>query len=490
MSHERVALKAGIWYTISNFFSKAVVFLTMPLFSRLMDQEDIGLFSNYNSWVSVLVVIASLELFTSVTIAKFDYKDDLNDYIFSNLIFGSVFTLILLAVLLPFKAQVVSFFGFTDLQIGILLIYLLVYPATEMLQVKCRLEFRYKASVLISSISIIFPTVFSVIAVIFMKNNKLDGRILGYFLPLILLNIVIYAYFALKAKRFSFKPWKYALILSLPMVFHILSANILGASDQFIITKVCGAEQNALYSIAYSCGSIISVLWTSLNNAWSAWAYEQMASNNIDALKKASKPYILFFVIVAFFFILVAPEFLYIMGGRSYVSAKYVMPPIVTSFVFLFIYSLYVNIETFLKKNHFIAIGTMIAAISNIVLNLLLIPMFGYIAAAYTTLIGYMIMFFIHFLVVKKLKKNHWYDTKYNFKVLLIALGIMAISNVLYTHTVVRYVVILTFVLMGGGLIVVLYKNEIKKAWKTRSFKDFHFSITEKISNLQTHLKK
>jgi len=101
-----------------------------------------------------------------------------------------------------------------------------------------------------------------------------------------------------------------------------------------------------------------------------------------------------------------------------------------------------------------------------------------------------MIMFFIHFLVVKKLKKNHWYDTKYNFKVLLIALGIMAISNVLYTHTVVRYVVILTFVLMGGGLIVVLYKNEIKKAWKTRSFKDFHFSITEKISNLQTHLKK
>ena len=38
------ALKAGFWYTFSNFLIKGIAFLTMPIFTRIMSKYDIGIF--------------------------------------------------------------------------------------------------------------------------------------------------------------------------------------------------------------------------------------------------------------------------------------------------------------------------------------------------------------------------------------------------------------------------------------------------------------
>lgn len=61
----------------------------------------------------------------------------------------------------------------------------------------------------------------------------------------------------------------------------------------------------------------------------------------------------------------------------------------------IFAYSLYVNIEHYYKKTPYITVNTIIAAASNIVLNFIFIPRYGYIAAAYTTLASYFISFCI-----------------------------------------------------------------------------------------------
>ena len=46
------AIKAGFFYTICNFIVKGAVFLTTPIFTRIMSSEDIGAFSNLSSWLS------------------------------------------------------------------------------------------------------------------------------------------------------------------------------------------------------------------------------------------------------------------------------------------------------------------------------------------------------------------------------------------------------------------------------------------------------
>ena len=79
-------LKAGIAYTISNFLVKGMSFLTMPIFTRIMSSEDIGQFSNVSTWFGILAILTTFELFSSINIARFDFKEDLDSYISSILI--------------------------------------------------------------------------------------------------------------------------------------------------------------------------------------------------------------------------------------------------------------------------------------------------------------------------------------------------------------------------------------------------------------------
>ena len=86
MKNDNKVLKSGVWYTIGNFITKGIGFLTTPIFTRLMTTADIGDFANYSSWITILSAILTLDLFTSVALAKYDYKDNINDYISSNLL--------------------------------------------------------------------------------------------------------------------------------------------------------------------------------------------------------------------------------------------------------------------------------------------------------------------------------------------------------------------------------------------------------------------
>ena len=82
------SLKAGIWYTISNFLVKGITFLLLPIFTRIMTSTDVGYFSNVMAWFNILAIITTFEVYSSVSIARFDYKDDLDTYVSSSLFFN------------------------------------------------------------------------------------------------------------------------------------------------------------------------------------------------------------------------------------------------------------------------------------------------------------------------------------------------------------------------------------------------------------------
>ena len=94
---------------------------------------------------------------------------------------------------------------------------------------------------------------------------------------------------------------------------------------------------------------------------------------------------------------LIAPEALLVLGGERYLESKYVIPPVMAGCYFLFIYSMYVNVEQFEKRTKPMAIATFFVALINILTNWKFIQIFGYIAAAYTTLFCYMLLWLFHY---------------------------------------------------------------------------------------------
>lgn len=462
-------IKAGIWYTICNFFVKGLAFITMPIFTRILSSNDIGIFSNITSWFNILAIITTFELYSSVNIARFDYKNNLKSYISSTLFLGSIITCIFYIIILIFKDYFLDLFMMDFMTLNIIFVYLLVYPALQMFQIKNQISYNYKPTIIISIINALSTTIISIVLILLLKN-KLYGRIFGYFLPLIITTIPIYIYLMLDGKCISKKYWKYAIKISLPLILHLLAGYLLSSSDKIMISKINSPSSNALYSVAYTISSVVSILWMSMNNAWSPWAYEMMDRKDYEKLKQNSKPYLLFFISIVFFVMLISPELLLIIGGKNYIESKYTIPPVMVGLVFQFVYSLYVNIEFYYKKQSNIAIGTIIAALINIILNAIFLPKYGYIAAAYTTLIGYIILFIIHFLFVKKLKCTYWYDTHFFLKILLMTLISIPIINLLYINNIIRYSLILLFILTIL-ILIIKNKSEILQSLKNRNFK-------------------
>ena len=447
-------LRAGIWYTISNFIVKGITFITMPIFTRIMSISDIGGFSNIISWFSILSIITTFELYSSVTIARFDYKKDLDSYISSTLFLGSLITFLFYVIVLIFNSFFQNIFSMDFETINVLFIYMLVYPAIQMFQVENRIKYNYKPIIIVSIGSSIISSVVSLLCVGLIENS-LKSRVYGYYVPLIIMSILIYIFILYKGKSISRKYWKYSLTISFPLIWHLLAGNLLNSSDKVMISNMLGTEANALYSVAYSCSMIVSLLWTSMNSAWSPWAFEMMEQKKYELLKKNSKPYFIFFNSIVIIFMLFAPEILYFMGGSDYLSAVYVIPPVMVGYVYQFAYSLYINIEYYNKKQKFIALGTIIAATVNILLNYFWIPKFGYLSAAYSTLIGFILLFIIHFLIVKRLGYENWYDTKFLFCTLFIINIIGFFIIILYRFNTVRYLIILIII---GSMALLMIK--------------------------------
>lgn len=457
--NSNVVAKAGLWYTICNFLFKGAVFITTPIFTRLLTQNQIGDFSNYTSWVSILIVITSFDIQSSIIRSKLEYEEDLDCYIFSILSLTSIVTLLFYGMILMFPDAFSSFFKIEMKYIHIMFLYLLFTPAYQMLITKHRAFYKYKTFVMLTGITILSSTFLS-LAMVLLMEDKYAGRLIGNFLPYIIVGIIIYLYLWKKGKKIKIKYWKYASEICLPLVPHVLSLYLLSSSDKIIITKICGSQLTSIYAIAYSCYNIVTLLFNSLNNAWAPWLLDNLHYENYENIKKTSKRYIGIFLILIIGILLLVPEIIYILGGSEYHSAIYCLPPLITACIFQFIYTMYVNIEFYEKKTIGVSVATMIATVVNIILNFLLIPLDinnGHIIASYTTLLGYILLFFLHYYLVKKMHMNNIYDTKFISTVLIIALILMLMMNLIYSILFLRFLILSIYFI---AIIIFIFKNK------------------------------
>ena len=83
----KTVLKAGIWYTLSSFLTKGIAFITTPIFTRLLSSEDYGEYTNFVAWAGIIVIVATMEMHTTVNRARYDYEN-LDGYLSSVAISG------------------------------------------------------------------------------------------------------------------------------------------------------------------------------------------------------------------------------------------------------------------------------------------------------------------------------------------------------------------------------------------------------------------
>ena len=438
-----VEIQAGFWYTVGNFLLKGIVFITLPILTRLMTPSDFGLVSLYTTWVAVFTIFVGLCLQSSIIRGYNDFKKDKENY-FSSVLFLSLISFITVSfVIVLFRNYISDALGFSFPIIILILLQSYFTFIIEFYNLKYIAQYLYKKSLFISLSNTIVGTLLAIALVMTSTENKYMGYIYGMMIPSFIIGCIILIRGLYTGKKLIYKYWNYALKLSLPIIPHLLFGLILAQAYRVMIDRYIGNEAVGIYSLAFNLGLISSVILTSLNNAWVPWFYKKMDENDRTTIEKASKLYQYLFVLITIAIILITPELVIVMAPADYREAAWIVPIIVVSYYFQFLYTLQVNIQFYLKKNIFIPIGTIIAGLISIGLNFYYIPIYGYSAAAYITLVSYILLFLMHFSVVKYLLKSSVYKFSFFIQPSVLVLA----STILYYFVsdlwILRYTILL-----------------------------------------------
>lgn len=385
-----------------------------------------------------------------------DFEKDRNNYTYSLLILSNIFTVITIIGLFTYNFIVPEPFMPNHL-IGLLFILYLFEPAYNFWLSRQRYEYKYKTASILSVGGAFLAAVIA-IGSLHIFDDKVNARIYGFEAPFILINIGLYVYICKNKKgSCNFDYWKYAVSFNWPLIPYYMSTYILSSSDKLIINKICGPTDTAFYSLAYSFVALGLIAWTSVNSSLVPYVYQNLRDGNLNNVRKIDNMVLLLMFVVSIFIIFIAPEAISVLGSSKYSAAICVVPPVVAGFMFQTMCGIITNIVDYLKKTKIAMYSCILAAVLNVGLNFLLIPLFGYIAAAYTTVACYMIQTLIMSWVVKERYGTSILNLRF---LLLLSIAILILSIVIsftYDTIVVRYVF---FAIIVATSICVVYKHK------------------------------
>lgn len=386
-------------YLLAELFNKSIVFLTIPIFTRLLSPEEYGILSIFNTIGTIAIVFLGLNFHASLSRKFYEKTDDFGEFLRSNIMFLIILQICGLFFLYFFKTPISNIFNInSNLFIWAIIISIFGFYI-ELLKAYFQVNQQSKKFLKISVLNNIFLTGLSLVGVILLTSNKYMGKIYSQLVVTSIFGIYAFKYlYKICNKGYDFKHIKYSLIFGIPLIPHALSSFILNEFDKIIINNISGSYETGIYSFAYNIGMLMMVVVIATNSAWVPMFYKFFNEAKYDEINKYVKLYSKFIVFIAISLTLFSDEIVGIMAGKEYLAATKIVPIIILSYVFVFLYTLYAQYAIYNKKTILVSLFTIISGLINIVLNYIYIPRYGYIAAAYTTLISYIILWAFHYI--------------------------------------------------------------------------------------------
>lgn len=389
-------------YVSAELLTKGLSFLALPIFTRLMSPNEYGIMEVFISLVSILSILFGLGVRGAITRYYYESHRDFFDY------YSSVFWLVLLSGFIfvglsfLFPNQLHLFFHIPK---GMIYISLIIVLPQIIFQIYLAYLQAAKKSKKVASLNVIGALLSIGVTTFFMfqmKEEKYYARAIGQGVGFFTLFFISLWYIKDKLK-FSIKKRhiQYSLVFGLPIILHLLSQNILTSFDQIIINQLIGAQETGIYSVAYKIGMVQNIITMGILKSWTPIFYRKMNEGKYSDINTLAKKYGFIVVLVAVFLIFFSTEIITILADKAYSEALFIVPIIVISYYFFFLYTMYVGFAFYEKKTKNIALITIIAGTINILLNYLLIPKYGYIAAAWTTCFSYLMLFLLHYINAK-----------------------------------------------------------------------------------------
>lgn len=462
-------VKAVAWFTICQFLQKGIGILTSPFVARLLPVKEYGRACTFVSWESLFMMLITLSSFQAVSYicAKHDKKEATLSSILGYNIVISLFWGILLFLNTDFIMRI------TDMSVTLILC-MYMYCTFSSFVTCWRYVKQYSYSYRSTSVAALictFVSAFGGLASIMLFSKTAEAKIIPQVIITVIVGLVIVITAFKKGKVFYDKDiWKFTFCFCVPLLPHYLSEIILMNSDKIMIDRMCGSSDVAIYSVAYTVGSLISMITNAINSAFAPYQCQKIVGKEYKALAKNTNYIIAFVAFCLCGVMLFGREVVLVFGGQKYIDSISLIIPISLGVFFNYLFQLFARVQEYFEQKHTIVIASISCAVLNIVLNYIFINLYGYKAAAYTTFVCYFSFCFLHYLFYRKACKKYVGQEIYDKKGLALISADLIISALVIS--IISRVFILKYIILAVALIIII--------WKRKRILDFIKTIREK----------
>lgn len=449
------AVRTSFWFTICNFLQRGTAILVVPIFTRLLTTQEYGICNIYFSWLDVFIIFTSLKLpYEGLNNGLIRHEEDKDGYTSSMVGLIMVLTLGAALLYLPLRRWIDAFTGLSPLLMGFMLLQLMFQPALMLWTNRERFDFRYRWPVIVTLISTIANPLIAVIAVL-CSDYAAEARIISSCLVQVFFGGLCALILLRRGKRLYHRDyWRFAVGFNLPLLSYYISQSLLNQSDRIMINYYEGSGSAAIYSVAYAAATLMLLVNSAVNGSFNPWMYKKLKSGTPQEVAPVAAGLCLLMAAATLAMSAFAPDLVAILATEEYRAAIWIIPPVSASVFFVFVYMMFANVEMYYGETKGISLISIIAALANVILNAIFIPRFGYLAAGWTTLVCYMLLAGMHYILMKRACRRHQANVPIfpEQTVLLICAALVGLTFVLlgmYTLGWLRYVLL---VLEGLGI--------------------------------------
>lgn len=420
--------KNTILFTISSFGSKILVFLLVPFYTSVLSTSDYGTADLINTTANLLIFLLTIDIADSVLrfgIEIIEYQEEILSYGLKILITGAIILGISLI-----------FFHMIDLtnwniQYSFLLFFIFFTIALNQILTNYLRALDQIMDVALSGIIVTIVMIVSNMILLLYWNLG----IIGYISSIIIGNIISSLYcfwkigFNFIGKKCNKKIKRVMKLYSIPLIFNGVAWWMNSSLDKYFVIWLLGSSSNGILAVANKIPTILSVFQSIFAQAWNLSAIKDFDKNDSDGF--FSNTYSIYnaaLVLMCSGLILCNVPLARLLFSKDFFVAWKYSSVLLISGLFSALSSFCGSVFTAVKNSKVFAISTIIAAIVNILLNTIMIPIWGLQGAAVATSISFLCIW-----IIRLRCTFNYINWKLDIKIDLIAYALLFVQ-VVFEH--------------------------------------------------------
>ena len=421
--------------TINNFTSKILAFLLVPLYTNVLSTAEYGTYDLYTTTAFLLIPILSVDI--AETLVRFLLDENVDEKEVFTISIRYYIRACLICLVLVIANKIFNIVPMFNQYVWYFFGYFVLCMLSDIMNQFTRGKEQLVDMAIAGILNSIMTIVLNILFLLY-----LHWGLEGYFLASNISFATSSIFLMIRTK--AWKYIKYSPInkntsremrqYSMPLILNNIAWWINNVSDRYIVIWLCGVAANGIYSVAYKIPSILTMFQTIFNQAWTLSAVKEYDENNSEFYENIYKIYNSGMVIICSGLIIFNKVIARILFANEFYKAWEYAPFLMISVVFGSLGAVIGGIFTATKKSAIIGKTTFVGAVTNIVLNFILVYKIGPLGAAIATMISYVVVWAIRVRAVNNIisfRINHKRNN-ISYGILLVqAIAMVMITNIM-----------------------------------------------------------